>query len=100
MAPGRHGPGGVSVARAWPPCWLIAGADQRSHHLARRDRADPLASIQPRVQSRGQGLKELREPLANQIHHSLQALEETLTAALRFNWEHPQALLQLTAYPW
>ncbi len=32
--------------------------------------------------------------------NSLEALEETLTAALRFYWEPPKALVQLTAYPW
>jgi hypothetical protein len=34
------------------------------------------------------------------VHQSLEALEETLIAALRFYWEHPKALVQLTTYPW
>jgi putative transposase len=44
--------------------------------------------------------KEWREPLATQVHDRLEGLETALTKALRPYWEHPEALVQLTAYPW
>jgi transposase len=42
----------------------------------------------------------LRQELANQVFESVDALEQALTKALRAYWEHPSALVQLTAYPW
>jgi DDE superfamily endonuclease len=44
--------------------------------------------------------QELREPLSNQVHDSLAVLETALTKALHLYWEHPETLVQLTAYPW
>jgi transposase len=60
----------------------------------------PLPAYSPELNPGERWFKELREPLANQVHHSVEALEEALTAALRFYWGHPEALAQLTAYPW
>jgi transposase len=73
-----------------------------SGHVAWPDGITPprLPAYSPELNPGERWFKEWREPLANQVHPSLEALEETLTAALRLDWEHPQALVQLTAYPW
>jgi hypothetical protein len=60
----------------------------------------PWPAYSPELHPGERGLKALREPLANHIPPSLDALAAALTAALRLYWEHPQALLQLSAYPW
>jgi transposase len=60
----------------------------------------PLPAYSPELNPGERWFKELRELLANQVYHSLETLEETLTAALQFYWAHPTALVQLTAYPW
>ena len=59
-----------------------------------------LPSYSPELNPGERWFKELREPLSNQVHESLEALETSLTKALRPYWEHPLALVQLTAYPW
>ncbi len=43
---------------------------------------------------------ELREPLANTAFESLDALEASLSAALRPYWEDPSLLARLTGYGW
>jgi hypothetical protein len=60
----------------------------------------PVPADSPELHPGERWFKEVREPLANQVYHSLEPLEEPLTAALQFYWEHPTALVPLTAYPW
>ena len=73
-----------------------------SSHLAWPDGLTPLPlpAYSPELTPGDRWFQEWREPLANHVYDSLDALEETLTAALRFYWEHPQALVQLTTSPW
>lgn len=59
-----------------------------------------LPAYSPELNPGERWFKELREPLANQGHDSLEGLETALTKALRPYWEHPETLVQLTAYPW
>jgi putative transposase len=59
-----------------------------------------LPPYSPELNPGERWFKELREPLSNQIHDHLDTLEASRTQALRPYWEHPLALVQLTAYPW
>jgi hypothetical protein len=60
----------------------------------------PLPADSPELNPGERWFKQLREPLANHVHASLETLEASLTQALRRYWEDPLALVQLTAYPW
>jgi transposase len=60
----------------------------------------PLPAYSPELNPGERWFKELREPLSNHTYGSLETLEASLTQALRPYWEHPSALVQLTAYPW
>jgi len=59
-----------------------------------------LPPYRPELNPGERWFKELREPLSNQVHESLEALETSLTKALRHYWDQPLALVRLTAYPW
>jgi len=73
-----------------------------SHRITWPSGIEPvhLQAYSPELNPREQWFKELREPLANQVHDRLEVLETALTKALRPYWEHPETLVQLTAYPW
>ena len=60
----------------------------------------PLPAYSPELNPGERWCKELREPLSNHVHDCLETLEASLAQALRRYWEHPCALVQLTAYPW
>ena len=80
--------------------------DNRGAHTSHRITWPPgtepvhLPAYSPELNPGERWFKELREPLSNQVHASLESLETALTKALRLYWEHPEALSQLTAYPW
>ena len=59
-----------------------------------------LPAYSPELNPGERWFKELREPLSNRVYNCLETLEASLTQALRPSWEHPLALVQLTAYPW
>ena len=60
----------------------------------------PLPAYSPALNPGERWFKELREPLSNQIHDHLEALEASLTQAIRPYWQQPSRLVQLTAYTW
>jgi hypothetical protein len=78
-----------------------SGAHTR-HHITwpRGIEPVPLPAYSPELNPGERWFTELREPLANQVYAHLEALEASLTQALRPYWEHPGSLVQLTAYPW
>jgi hypothetical protein len=92
--------------QAYPAQRMAVVLDHRgahtSSHVAWPDGITPIPwpAYRPARNPGERWCKEWREPLANHVHQSLEALEEMLTDALRFYWEHPTALVQLTAYPW
>jgi hypothetical protein len=59
----------------------------------------PLPAYRPELHPGERWFKALRAPLANHVHDHLDALAASLTQVLRPSWEHPMALVQLTAYP-
>jgi putative transposase len=73
-----------------------------SHHVTWPDGIEPVAlpAYSPELNPGERWFKELRAPLSNQVHDHLEALEAALTQALRPYWQHPNSLVQLTAYPW
>ena len=60
----------------------------------------PLPADSPELNKGERWLKEVREPLSNQVHDHREALEASLTQALRPYWQQPSTLVQLTADPW
>jgi hypothetical protein len=85
--------------------WAVVLDNSGAHTSARvrwPDGIQPmhLPAYSPELNPGERWFKELREPLSNHVHDSLESLETSLTQALREYWEHPLALVQLTAYPW
>lgn len=85
--------------------WAVVLDNSGAHTSARvrwPDGIEPLhlPAYSPELNPGERWFKELREPLSNHVHDSLESLETSLTQALRQYWEHPSALVQLTAYPW
>lgn len=59
-----------------------------------------LPAYSPELNPVERWFKELREPLANRIFETVEAIEEALTEALRPYWEDLGRLAQLTGYHW
>jgi len=59
-----------------------------------------LPAYSPELNPVERWFKELREPLANRIFETVEAIEAALIEALRPYWEDPGRLAQLTGYHW
>lgn len=60
----------------------------------------PLPAYSPELNPAERWFKELREPLANRIFETVEAIGEALTEALRPYWQRPEKLARLTGYEW
>ena len=60
----------------------------------------PLPAYSPELNPAEPIFRSLRQPLANRIFATLEAIEDALTQELRRFWEDPPVLQRLTAYPW
>jgi hypothetical protein len=85
--------------------WAVILDNSGAHTSGRVRWPDDVAPVHlpacsPELNPGERWFKEWREPLANHAHDSLETLEAALIQALRPYWEHPLALVQLTAYPW
>ena len=89
--------------RAFPYGRVAMVLDNSGAHTSRRitwpEGCAPvhLPAYSPELNPGERWFRELREPLANQVHDSLEGLGTALTKALRLYWEPPEALVQLTA---
>ena len=92
--------------QASPDGCVAVVLDHRGAHTSRRitwpSGIEPVhvPAYSPERNPGERWFKELREPLANQVHDRLEVLETALIKALRPYWEYPETLVQLTAYPW
>jgi hypothetical protein len=60
----------------------------------------PWPPYSPELNPGERWCKELREPLSNQVPDRLEALEASLTKALRQYGDYPLEQVHLIAYPW
>ena len=81
---------------------LANSGAQTRHHVTWPDglQPGPLPAYRPERNPGARWFKALREPLSQQVHDHLEALEVSLTQALRPYWQQPRSLVPLTAYPW
>lgn len=85
--------------------WAVVPDHSGAHPSARGRWPDGMEALRlpaysPELNPGERWFKALRRPRAHHVHDSLESLEPSRTQALRPDWEHPWALVQLTAYPW
>jgi putative transposase len=92
--------------QAWPAGGIALVLDNSGSHINGKVRwpagIEPvrLPASRPEFNPAERLFEALRQELAHQVVESGDSLEQALTEAGRAYWEHPSALVQLTAYPW
>lgn len=92
--------------KAYPDDEIVLVSDRAGSHTSGRVAWPegieplPLPACSPELDPVERWFEALREPLANEVFETVEAIGDALEAALRPYWEEPARLARLTGYGW